>query len=233
MTEHELTREESKALANDLYHCYLDLKDPGPNFGRSNEWYSLWVDKIIAFVEDQTAVIIAERDALRAENNVLKMSEALAGVIADSTKDTYIEKRSEMLHDQDDARWFTEATKESLRHELYCVLLNWSFCQDEYKVNRQTIADLTRQLAESQQHDEYCYQGWTAAMSQLTETETKLAEAKEQAVAWQHTADTTLGQCEAWAKTVSDLEAKLAASEQALKTMTEACDFWKRESLRM
>ena len=107
MAEHELTREEAKALANDLYHCYLDLKDPGPNFGRSNEWDSLWVDKIIAFVEDQTAALRAEREALKEQwtkTNAQYESSAravtrLTGEVADLTRQLEVSIRNEQYAD--------------------------------------------------------------------------------------------------------------------------------------
>lgn len=62
MTDHELTRAEAKALATELYYCYCDLQDPGPG-GRAREWDALWVDKILVFLETETAAHRAERDA--------------------------------------------------------------------------------------------------------------------------------------------------------------------------
>ena len=65
----KLTREEAQALAADLYRCYLDLRDPGPS-GKPNEWDSLWVDKIVAFAEEETAALRVERDALKGKSVV-------------------------------------------------------------------------------------------------------------------------------------------------------------------
>jgi hypothetical protein len=54
MTEDEL-RAEAKDVADDLYTCYLELRDPGPNYGRSNEWDILWIDKIMALCKRMQA----------------------------------------------------------------------------------------------------------------------------------------------------------------------------------
>lgn len=85
---------------------------------------------------------------MTAENNVLKLSQSLAGSIADITKDIYIEERSHMLHGDDEAEWFAKATKESIHEELCCALLNWSFCQDQVKSLQQQLAKAQARIKE-------------------------------------------------------------------------------------